>query len=132
VQLSLVNTLDPVTHIEMGRALRGLNEQNVLLVGSGFSFHNLSAFFAADSSEVHQLNVSFDSWLHDVCASPSYSEKQRGELLKGWSQAPGASFCHPRAEHLMPLHVCYGAALAPCTMRFELTIMNKKSSIYLW
>lgn len=132
VQLSLVNNLDAASHIEMGRALRGLDEENVLLVGSGFSFHNLKAFFAPDSPEARQLNDSFDAWLYDVCANPKYSETQRGELLQGWNQAPGARFCHPRAEHLMPLHVCYGAARAPCAKRFELTIMNKKSSMYVW
>jgi aromatic ring-opening dioxygenase catalytic subunit (LigB family) len=132
VQLSLVSTLDPALHIEIGHALEGLNEQNVLVIGSGFSFHNLQAFFIPDSAESRQLNESFEEWLEDVCGSSEYSEGQRYEMLKSWGQAPGARFCHPREEHLLPLHVCYGVSRAPCAKRHELTIMNKRSSMYVW
>ncbi|HXK55507.1 MAG TPA: dioxygenase, partial [Gammaproteobacteria bacterium] len=52
--------------------------------------------------------------------------------LVHWAEAPGARFCHPREEHLLPLHVCYGVARAPCSDYFELEIMHKKSSMYLW
>ena len=42
VQLSLVNSLDPAEHIRVGRALSGLlEEENLLIIGSGASFHNL-------------------------------------------------------------------------------------------
>ena len=49
-----------------------------------------------------------------------------------WGQADGARYCHPREEHLLPLHVCYGAAGKACTQRFELQIMNKQASMFLW
>jgi len=132
VQLSLVDTLDPAAHLDIGRALEGLNERNVLLVGSGFSFHNVRAFLAPDRAGSHALNESFESWLGDVCTNSGYTERQRSEMLKGWAQAPGAPYCHPREEHLIPLHVCYGAAQAPCMTRYALTIMNKRSSMYSW
>jgi Uncharacterized conserved protein len=45
VQLSLVKSLRPEEHIRMGKALAGLRGNNVLVIGSGFSFHNLKAFF---------------------------------------------------------------------------------------
>jgi 4,5-DOPA dioxygenase extradiol len=132
VQLSLVNTLDPLLHIEIGRALQGLHERGVLLLGSGFSFHNLRAFFEPDSKESRQLNRAFEDWLEEVCVSGEYSESQRSKLLCKWESAPGARYCHPREEHLMPLHVCYGASEAPCTKRIEINIMNKRSSLYIW
>ena len=31
-------------------------------------------------------------------------------LPRRWRGAPAAAFCHPRAEHLLPLLVCVGAA----------------------
>ncbi|MFN2143956.1 MAG: hypothetical protein ACK2T7_01325, partial [Anaerolineales bacterium] len=43
-----------------------------------------------------------------------------------------ARYCHPREEHLLPLHVCYGLAQSACTQYFTLDIMYKKSSMYLW
>jgi 4,5-DOPA dioxygenase extradiol len=132
VQLSLVDTLDSLFHIEVGNALRNLVDQNVLLIGSGVSFHNLKAFFAPDNAESIELNESFEKWLQNVCTDSELAEPMRRELLINWSDAPGARFCHPREEHLLPLHVCYGVSQAPCAELYEVTIMNKKSSMYLW
>lgn len=132
VQLSLVDTLDPLRHIEVGRALRNLADQNVLVIGSGFSFHNLKAFFAPDSNETTRLNHAFEEWLQDVCSNRELPEHQRQEMLVNWDQAPGARFCHPREEHLLPLHVCYGVSQSACAELREVTIMNKKSSMYVW
>jgi 4,5-DOPA dioxygenase extradiol len=132
VQLSLVNTLDPSYHIAIGRALKGLSQQNVLVIGSGFSFHNMKAFFAPDSEESSQLNHSFEEWLGKVCCSHEYREKERSEMLIRWYEAPGARFCHPREEHLLPLHVCYGVAQCPSSEQFRISILNKESSLYVW
>lgn len=132
VQLSLLDTLDAASHIETGAALQGLAERRVLVIGSGFSFHNLKEFFTPDSEETRDRNEQFDSWLQDTCSSSDLSEPERRERLVRWSDAPGARFCHPREEHLLPLHVCYGVAQAPCAQVLEATIMNKKSSMYLW
>lgn len=132
VQVSLVKTLDASLHIDIGAALQGLDRRKVLVLGSGFSFHNLRAFFSPASADSRNLNESFEHWLQSVCAGGHDSEEQRRGLLVGWADAPGARYCHPREEHLLPLHVCYGLAQARCTERFELTIMNKKSSMYAW
>lgn len=132
IQLSLVDSLDPLRHIEIGRALGDLYRDNVLIIGSGFSFHNLRAFFQASTSETRALNQSFEEWLQQACCDPDHAEEERVRLLAGWADAPGARYCHPRAEHLLPLHVCYGAAQRPCAMHYSLEIMHKASSMYLW
>lgn len=132
VQLSLVAGLDPLLHIEVGAALHDLARQNVLVIGSGFSFHNLSAFFAPADAESRRLNESFEKWLQGACADRELPEPKRRELLIHWGDAPGARFCHPREEHLLPLHLCYGVAQAPCTELYDVTIMHKSSSMYLW
>ncbi|MCB1214387.1 MAG: dioxygenase [Deltaproteobacteria bacterium] len=132
VQLSLVKTLDPNQHMAIGHALQGLSQEKILVIGSGFSFHNLKAFFNTGNAESQQLNEAFEAWLQEVCTSKEFSKKERHKLLANWAQAPGARYCHPREEHLLPLHVCYGVAESPCVKSFELTIMNKKSSMYMW
>ena len=132
VQLSLVRTLDPAKHIEIGRAISPLIADNLLIIGSGFSFHNMREFFRPSTPESQALNHSFEEWLLKTCSNPGYSEDERMQMLIRWAYAPGARFCHPREEHLLPLHVCYGVAQAPCTDHFELQIMGKKSSMYLW
>ena len=132
VQLSLVDSLDAQHHIDIGRALRSLQDQNVLLIGSGFSFHNLPAFFSTDTPQAREHNLAFENWLGNTCCDTNISEHARAEALINWEQADGARYCHPREEHLLPLHVCYGAAGKACTQRFELQIMNKQASMFLW
>jgi 4,5-DOPA dioxygenase extradiol len=132
VQVSLVDTLDPAEHMAVGRALSTLAERNVLLIGSGFSFHNMKAFFTPETSESRHLNHAFEDWLMTTCCSQGFSEDERSELLLSWGEAEGARFCHPREEHLLPLHVCYGAAQRPCSESFEIKVLNRQSSMYLW
>lgn len=45
LQLSLQSGLAPDAHIAIGEALRDLQADKLLVIGSGFSFHNMSAFF---------------------------------------------------------------------------------------
>jgi len=132
VQLSLTDSLDPAFHIQVGSALQTLASRNVLVIGSGFSFHNMEAFFAPENDESTRLNAAFETWLQEVCTDSELPESERREQLIHWAEAPGARFCHPREEHLLPLHVCYGVAQAPCSERHALTILNKQSSMYLW
>lgn len=132
VQLSLVNTLDPEAHINIGRALQSLKHDNILLIGSGFSFHNMKAFFRPDTEESRGLNHAFEEWLRATCSQTDISEEVRKEALINWNEAPGARYCQPREEHLLPLHVCYGMAQSPCVEYFDPQIMNKKSSMILW
>lgn len=132
VQISLLRSLDPLAHIAIGNALSGLSRKNILLIGSGFSFHNLKAFFSPEDAKTSELNNGFEQWLHDTCCSSEYSEEERVQKLTHWFDAPGARFCHPREEHLMPLHVCYGVSQQACPEPLKLKIMNKQSSMYVW
>lgn len=110
VQLSLVNSLDPATHINLGKALAGLRWENILVIGSGFSFHNLPAFFARSETSPDAGNDAFQQWLIDTCTRADFSSKEREKRLIEWEKAPSARYCHPREEHLLPLQVCFGIA----------------------
>ena len=132
VQLSLLSSLDPVEHIRLGRALKMIKQDNLLLIGSGFSFHNMHAFFQDKDESSITMNSAFEKWLKETCSDPSISEQTREEKLLNWEQAPHARYCHPREEHLLPLHVCYGYAESPCTASYSLRILNKQASMYLW
>jgi aromatic ring-opening dioxygenase catalytic subunit (LigB family) len=132
IQLSLVDSLNPVEHIKLGEALAGLGKENVLVTGSGFSFHNLRAFFAPVTAESQLMNESFERWLIDTCSDRGLDERDRAQRLACWEDAPAARYCHPREEHLLPLHVCYGTAGRACRKAFELNILGRKASAYLW
>ncbi|MDD3814984.1 MAG: class III extradiol ring-cleavage dioxygenase [Desulfocapsaceae bacterium] len=132
VQLSLLNSLNPTEHIQIGKALAGLQEENVLILGSGFSFHNLRAFFSPSTEAIQSMNKSFEQWLIETCSNHNLSEAEREQRLINWESAPAARFCHPREEHLLPLHVCYGIAQTPARQVFSLEVTGKQASAYLW
>ena len=132
VQLSLDPSLDPETHIRMGEALRPLLGKNLLVLGSGFSFHNLPAFFSGEQDQVDTRNEAFEQWLVDTCTRPDLPEASRRERLVNWAQAPHADYCHPRSEHLIPLHVCYGLAGRAARCIFDGRVMEKQASAFLW
>ena len=132
VQLSLVNSLQPKAHIQMGKALADLRKDNVLIIGSGFSFHNLKEFFAPSTQKSQTINESFEHWLIDTCSNRRFTEEEREQRLINWDSAPAARYCHPREEHLLPLHVCYGVASIAAKKVFEFEIMGKLASAYVW
>lgn len=132
VQLSLVKSLNPLEHIRIGKALAGLKDDNVLIIGSGSSFHNIKAFLAPPIDEVQSRNTSFEKWLIHTCSDRQMSENEREIRLLNWEIAPAARYCHPREEHLLPLHVCYGIAGSAAKKVIPFDIMGKKTSAYLW
>ena len=132
VQLSLVQGLDPAEHIRIGKALAGLRAENILTVGSGFSFHNMKAFSFSDRAEPDEKNDSFDQWLRDICTHPALTPEAREAKLAAWEQAEHARYCHPREEHLLPLHVCSGMAGTPARVVFNDFILGKRATAFLW
>jgi len=104
LQLSLKRGLDPAGHIAVGRALRPLRGEGVLIVGSGLSYHNLRAFGPA----AKQPSAVFDAWLQETLLALAPAQRSTG--LLAWEQAPAARLAHPREEHLLPLMVAVGAA----------------------
>jgi 4,5-DOPA dioxygenase extradiol len=132
VQLSLLNSLQPEAHILIGKALAALRHANVLVIGSGFSFHNLREFFTSSSQQSRAMNTAFERWLMDTCSNRQLTEYEREQRLINWESAPAARYCHPREEHLLPLHVCYGVAGTAAKSVFEFEIMGKMASAYLW
>jgi aromatic ring-opening dioxygenase catalytic subunit (LigB family) len=132
IQLSLLDSLDPADHVALGEAMSGIGGDGVLVIGSGFSFHNLKAFFSSDASLPDQRNEAFERWLVETCTAGDLEEAERTRRLLAWERAPHARYCHPREEHLLPLHVCYGMTKRAAAAVRELSILGKKASFYLW
>jgi 4,5-DOPA dioxygenase extradiol len=131
LQLSLLRGLNPEAHILLGKALRGLMNENILVIGSGFSFHNMGAF-SWDGSAFHDpANDAFQEWLIETCTG-RLPQPEREQRLIAWENAPSARYCHPREEHLLPLHVCLGTAGKPAEMIFDDQILGKRSLAFLW
>jgi len=134
VQLSLMKNLDPLAHIALGKAIAAIRKKNVLTIGSGLSFHNLRDFFSP-KPEAKRASEEFDNWLVETCTSQDLSSEEREKRLIGWESAPSARYCHPREEHLLPLHVCYGMASAEtptAKVVYNQELFGKMVSSFLW
>jgi 4,5-DOPA dioxygenase extradiol len=131
LQISLISGLEPVAHIALGKALRELMKENILVIGSGFSFHNLQAFSWRGSPESDPANDAFQDWLIEV-VTRSPSQKERERQMMAWDKAPSARYCHPREEHLLPLHVCLGMANKSAKLIFDDRILGKRAVAFLW
>ncbi|ODN01644.1 Extradiol ring-cleavage dioxygenase [Orchesella cincta] len=106
IQLSLVSGLDPKTHIKLGEALAPLRDEGVFVLGSGMSYHNMRGF---NNGQSNKDSDPFHEYLRSSLVN-SKNYKDKVAALDNWAKAPKARECHPREEHLMPLHVILGAA----------------------
>jgi 4,5-DOPA dioxygenase extradiol len=130
IQLSLISGLDPGAHIALGKALQSLLSEDILVIGSGFSFHNIGAFFDEGSGD-DPANEAFQDWLVETCTGKT-AQAEREMRLIDWEAAPNARYCHPREEHLLPLLICAGLAGRPAKVIFDDRILGKRSLGFLW
>lgn len=108
LQLSLP-TQDPGRLMDLGRRLRALREEGVLVIGSGFMTHGLPFLrdFRIDAP-APGWSADFDAW-----AADALSRGDVDELASYRDRAPGMPYAHPSVEHFTPLFVALGAAADP-------------------
>lgn len=105
LQMSMPD-LDPEHLFALGRRLRPLRDEGVLIVGSGFMTHGLP--FLRDwriEAEPPGWSRDFDTWAKEMLATGDVDA-----LLDFRHRAPGMPFAHPTVEHFAPLFVTLGAA----------------------
>ncbi len=104
VQISLQPGLGTGHHLRLGRALRKIEEDNVLVIGSGHMTHNLRDWMRGHG-QPQPYAEEFSEWVrgrieaHDTEALVDYR-----------SRAPHAVRAHPTDEHFLPLFFALGAA----------------------
>lgn len=105
LQLSMPS-LDPRELFELGRRLKPLRDEGVLIIGSGFFTHNLAAMreVAAVDGRPPQWSAEFDQWGDEMLRTGDVDA-----LLDFQRKAPAAALAHPRIEHFAPLFVSLGA-----------------------
>ena len=110
VQVSLFDDeSDPAKHIALGRAVKKLREEGVLIVVSGMAVHNLREMGRGMMmGRPLDYAISFDEALRGaVECEPGNSRDEEMVKLFGRKDMRRA---HPTAEHLLPAHVGVGAA----------------------
>jgi aromatic ring-opening dioxygenase catalytic subunit (LigB family) len=110
VCVSLHSSLSPEINMAIGQTLAPLRDENVLLLGSGLTYHNMERMMRP-TAQSHQASKEFNSWLKETMLTSDV--ESRWDRLRHWDQAPGARIAHPREDHLMPLLVIAAAASDP-------------------
>jgi len=103
-------THDPARLMDLGRRLRELRHEGVLVVGSGFMTHGRPArqLMLADDGTAEAWSSDFDTWAKEMLAAGDVEA-----LANFRSAAPGMPHAHPTVEHFTPLFVTLGAAADP-------------------
>jgi 4,5-DOPA dioxygenase extradiol len=107
LQISMPS-LDPQVLFEVGRRLAPLRDDGVLIIGSGFTTHNLSLIDMREASDAPAPSWSreFDAWIDETLRDSDVDA-----VLDFERQGPAAQVAHPRTEHFAPLFVTLGATL---------------------
>lgn len=96
-------THDPKALWRMGRALRPLRDEGVLIIGSGSLTHNLRRR-GRDGEKTPAWASEFDAW-----ATRTLTRNDVDALLDWERKAPAARMNHPTVEHFVPLILAAGA-----------------------
>ncbi|MBA4022993.1 MAG: dioxygenase [Gordonia sp.] len=105
LQVSLP-TLDPEKLLDLGRRLRPLRDEGVLIVGSGFTTHGLPFLRDWQPDAVPPTwSKEFDAW-----AGERFDAGDVDALTRFRTEAPGMPYAHPTTEHWSPLFVALGAS----------------------
>lgn len=109
VQLSIQPDRDAAYHFELGRALRPLLEDDVLVMGTGAMTHNLPELFRTGlrdtGAPVEPWAKGFADWIAEHAAAGDSLG-----LVRYRSMAPDAARAHPEDDHFLPFFVALGAA----------------------
>jgi 4,5-DOPA dioxygenase extradiol len=103
VQIS-VQPVGPRHHVAVGKALKDLSKESVLIIGSGHMTHNLRDW-SRGAGEPQPYVKEFQNWVYEKMASGDIDS-----LVDYRSRSPHGARAHPTEEHFLPLFVALGAA----------------------
>lgn len=128
LQLSVQPQQSPEYHLAIGRALRCLREEGVLILASGSATHNLNDFFgrAIDAAPPEYVSA-FDEWL-----KTSIENNELEALLDYRHKGPHAAANHPTPEHLLPLFTALGAGDTGRLLHRSYTFGVISMAAYAW
>jgi 4,5-DOPA dioxygenase extradiol len=104
VQISVQPPLGPRHHVELGRAVRPLTKENVLVIGSGHMTHNLRDW-SRGAGQPAPYAREFQAWVFE-----KLKDKDVESLIDYRSRSPHGVRAHPTDEHFLPLFFALGAA----------------------
>jgi 4,5-DOPA dioxygenase extradiol len=104
VQISVQPALGPRHHLQLGKALRPLADEDVLIVGSGHMTHNLRDW-SRGQGRPEPYAREFAEWVKEKLESRDFDA-----LVDYRARSPHGARAHPTDEHFLPLFFALGAA----------------------
>lgn len=104
VQLSLDATKPPAWHYEMGKRLKPLRDEGILIVGSGNVVHNLRVMDWSDRAKPYDWAERFNTYVHDAIVDDAPER-----LINYQSQGADAELAVADPDHFWPLYYVLGA-----------------------
>ena len=104
VQISVQPELGPQHHVNVGKAVRPLADEGVLIIGSGHMTHNLRDWSRGQGAPAPYARE-FQAWVFD-----KLKEKDVASLVDYRSRSQHGVRAHPTDEHFLPLFFALGAA----------------------
>lgn len=104
IPISINPFLPPKDQMAIGAALKGLEDDNILVMGSGFLAHNLREVNMAPNAQPDSWAVEFLNWIREKTLAGDTESLLNYELL-----APYAKKAVPRPEHFVPFLIALGS-----------------------
>jgi len=104
-QLSVQTALGGQHHLAVGKALRPLRDDGVLILGSGGLTHNLGELdWSGSTTTMPAWASEFQQWIFDAI-----DHNRKDDVADYRLRAPHAARNHPTEEHFLPLLIALGA-----------------------
>lgn len=114
IQLSIDRRLHINQHFALGRSLRDLRDEGVLIVGSGNVTHNLrDALSRRGDTTTPAWAKRFDETIEKVI-----TQHDAKKLVSLWPDEPDAKLAHPSPDHFLPLIYTVAASDTADEVRF--------------
>jgi 4,5-DOPA dioxygenase extradiol len=114
VQLSIQPALGPRHHLQVGKALRELAGEGVLILGSGHMTHNLRDWARGagrrGAGRPEPYAREFQAWVFE-----KLNQNDVESLVDYRSKSAHGVRAHPTDEHFLPLFIALGAAPEPAS-----------------
>lgn len=104
VTLSVNPFLDASQWFKIGETLRSLKEEDILVIGSGVTLHNLRRIDWRDDAPIAPWAKAFHDWINDAVKTLDFKR------LAAWKDGPHALDAVPRPEHFAPLLILAASA----------------------
>lgn len=103
IQVSVNPNMSMDKQYKLGEAIKSLGEEDILVIGSGSTVHNL-ATVDWNATKPVEWAVEFDNWLVE-----KMENNDKTALFSYQSLAPHARLAIPREEHIVPLFIAMGS-----------------------